>query len=98
MSQSESFLKQWKKVRYWSQDESRMGLHTIQRRKLTGYGIKPQGKVQWDFTYLWLYGAVEALSGASFFYEFTHLDTGSALKERIKMIKPNSKKSRHLEL
>ena len=62
-------------MRYWSQDESRMGLHTIQRRKLTGYGIKPQGKVQWDFTYLWLYGAVEPLTGASFFYEFTHLDT-----------------------
>jgi hypothetical protein len=37
-------------------------------------GIKPQGKVQWDFTYLWLYGAVEPLTGASFFYEFTHLD------------------------
>jgi transposase len=52
-----------------------MGLHTIQRRKLTGYGIKPQGKVQWEFTYLWLYGAVEPLTGASFFYEFTHLDT-----------------------
>jgi hypothetical protein len=25
--------------------------------------------------YLWLYGAVEPLTGASFFYEFTHLDT-----------------------
>ena len=74
MSQSESFLKQWKKVRYWSQDESRMGLHTIQRRKLTGYGIKPQGKVQWDFTYLWLDGAVEPLTGASLFEDFTHLD------------------------
>ncbi len=46
MSQSQSFLKQWRKVRDWSQDESRMGLHTIQRRKLTGKGIKPPGKVQ----------------------------------------------------
>ena len=62
-------------MRYWSQDESRIGLHTIQRRKLTGRGIKPQGKVQWDFTYMWLYGAVEPLTGESFFYEFTHLDT-----------------------
>jgi len=62
-------------VRYWSEDESRMGLHTIRRRKLTGSGIKPQGKVQWDFTYLWLYGAVEPLTGEGFFYEFTHLDT-----------------------
>jgi len=75
LSTCQSFLKQWKKVRYWSQDESRMGLHTIQRRKLTGYGIKPQGKVQLEFTYLWLYGAVYPLIGASFFDEFTHLDT-----------------------
>jgi hypothetical protein len=58
LSPCESFLKQWKKVRYWRNDESRMGLHTIHRRKLTAQGIKPQGKVQWDFTYLWLYGAV----------------------------------------
>jgi transposase len=75
LSQSESFLKQWHKIRYWSQDESRMGLHTIQRRKLTGKGIKPHGKVQWDFIYLWLYGVVEPQTGAGFFYEFTHLDT-----------------------
>jgi hypothetical protein len=54
LSKSESFLKQWPKIRYWSQDESRMGLHTIQIRKLTGKGIKPHGSVQWDFIYLWL--------------------------------------------
>jgi hypothetical protein len=52
-----------------------MGLHTIQRRKLTGKGIKPHGKVQWDFVYLWLYGLVEPQTGEGFFYEFTHLDT-----------------------
>ena len=63
------------KSRYCREDESRMGLHTIHRKKLTGNGIKPQGKVQGDFTYLWLYGAVEPLTGSSFFYEFTHLDT-----------------------
>ena len=62
-------------MRYWSEDESRMGLHTIQRRKLTGRGIKPPEKMQCDFIYLWLYGAVEPLTGESFFYEFTHLDT-----------------------
>ena len=73
--QSESFLKQCPSLRYWSQDESRMGWHTIQRRRLTGHGVKPQVQVQWDFTYLWLYGAVEPLTGSSFFYEFTHLDT-----------------------
>lgn len=75
MSQSTSFLSQWSTIRYWCQDESRMGLHTIQRRKLTGKGIKPKGTVQWDFLYLWLYGLVEPTTGTSFFYEFTHLDT-----------------------
>ena len=62
-------------MRYWSEDESRMGLHTIQRRKLTGLGIKPQVQVLWDFIYSWLYGVVEPLIGESFFYKFTHLDT-----------------------
>jgi hypothetical protein len=62
-------------VRYWSKDESRMGLHTIQRINLTGSDIKPQVQVLWDFIYLWLYGAVEPLTGESFFYDFTHLDT-----------------------
>ena len=52
-----------------------MGLHTVQRRKLTGSGVKPQVQVQWNFNYLWLYGAVKPLIGESFFYEFTHLDT-----------------------
>jgi len=51
-----------------------MGLHTIQRRKLTGSGIKPRRKVQCDFTYMWLYRAGEPLTGSSFFDEFTHLD------------------------
>ena len=52
-----------------------MGLHTIRRRKLTGSGIKQPVQVLWNFTYLWLYGAVEPLTGEGFFYEFTHLDT-----------------------
>ena len=51
-----------------------MGLHTIQRRKLTGKGIKPHGAVQGDFIYLWLYGIVEPQTGEGLFYEFTHLD------------------------
>jgi hypothetical protein len=52
-----------------------MGLHTIQRRKLTGYGIKPQGKVQWDFTYLWLYGAVEILQKLNIKKNYTNTNT-----------------------
>ena len=44
-----------------------MGLHTIHRIELTGRGIKPQAKIPLDFIYLWLYGAVEQLTGESFF-------------------------------
>jgi transposase len=31
--------------------------------------------VLWDFTYLWLYEAVEPLTREGFFYDFTHVDT-----------------------
>jgi transposase len=67
--------KSWQRLRYWCQDESRMGLHTMRGRLLTLKGVKPKGKVQWDFQALWLYGLVEPLTGESFFYEFCHLDT-----------------------
>ncbi len=67
--------KSWQRLRYWCQDESRMRLHTMRGRLLTLKGVKPKGKVQWDFQALWLYGLVEPLTGESFFYEFCHLDT-----------------------
>jgi len=61
-------------LRYWSQDESRLGLNTITRRILTALGIKPVGPVQWNYQSFYLYGAVEPLTGESFFLEFSHLD------------------------
>ena len=67
--------KPWQRLRYWCQDESRMGLHTMRGRLLTLTGVKPKGRVQWNFQALWLYGLVEPLTGDSFFYEFCHLDT-----------------------
>jgi len=62
-------------IRYWCQDETRLGLKTIGGRKLTAPGVKPIGFVQWDFLAYWLYGLVEPKTGASFFWEFSHLDT-----------------------
>jgi len=41
-------------LRYWSQDETRLGLKTIERRKVTAYGVKPIGKVQWKFVAYYL--------------------------------------------
>lgn len=61
-------------LRYWSQDESRFGLKTITRRVLTALGIKPIGPIQWNYQSFYLYGAVEPLTGDSFFLEFSHLD------------------------
>jgi transposase len=57
-------VKQYKKVSFWCSDESRFGLHTVQRRKITLSGVKPIGVNQFNFKYFWIYGAVEPLSGA----------------------------------
>lgn len=64
----------YRKIRFWLQDETRMGLKTMVGRVLTAKGVKPQGIQQWLFQSFWLYGLVEPRSGNSFFYEFCHLD------------------------
>lgn len=63
------------KVRYWCQDETRLGLKTLTGRKLTLKGVKPIGMVGWQRKTFYLYGMVEPLSGDSFFWEFSHLDS-----------------------
>lgn len=63
------------RVRYWCQDETRLGLKTIQRRKITALGVKPVGQVQWQREATYLYGIVDPCSGEQFFYEFSHLDS-----------------------
>ena len=62
-------------IRYWSQDESRLGLQTITRRLLTLPGVKPVGTMQWKFEAFYLYGAVEPLTGESFFLELPYLNS-----------------------
>ena len=74
LHQNQDKLARYKQVRYWCQDESRIGLITLWARKLTAKGIQPVGIEQWCFDYLWLYGLVEPRSGASFFAEFSHVD------------------------
>ena len=60
-------------IRYFAQDESRFGLHTLIGRLITACGVKPIG--QWLFKAFWLYGAVEPTTGESFFLQFSHVDT-----------------------
>lgn len=62
-------------IRYFAQDESRFGLHTLIGRLITACGVKPIGQVQWLFKAFWLYGAVEPATGESFFLQFSHVDT-----------------------
>ena len=63
------------KVRFFCQDETRIGLKTFSGRKITARRVKPKAKVQWQFQATWLYGIVEPATGESFFYEFSHLNT-----------------------
>ena len=59
-----------KPIRYGCQDESRFGLKTLTYRVITALGIKPRGLVQWPFEAFYTYGAVEPLTGESFFLIF----------------------------
>ncbi|PSO90477.1 MAG: hypothetical protein BRC43_02400 [Cyanobacteria bacterium QS_3_48_167] len=63
--------------RYWVEDESLLGLNTITRRLITLEGISPVGLGQWlrEYDDDDLYGIAEPRTGASFFWEFSHLDS-----------------------
>ncbi len=54
-------------VQVFSQDESRIGLHTIRRRRITARGVKPQGTIQQVYANCWVYGCVAPLTGERFF-------------------------------
>jgi transposase len=62
-------------LRVWTQDESRFGLITIQRRRLTLRGIKPLAPSQHELEWSYLYGCVEPLTGESFFLALPALDS-----------------------
>ena len=56
-----------KRVEVWAYDESRLGLHTIRRRRITARGTKPVGPLQQRFANFSLYGAIAPASGDGFF-------------------------------
>jgi transposase len=61
-------------VRVFSQDESRLGLLTVRRRRLTAYGVQPVGAVQHVFEWFYIYGAVAPTTGERFFLELPYLN------------------------
>ena len=61
-------------IRVFSQDESRFGLLTVRRRRLTARGVQPVGSVQHVFEWFYVYGAVEPTTGTRFFLELPYLN------------------------
>ena len=68
-------LERYSSIRYWTQDESRFGLKTITRRRLTLKKVKPLAKVQWLFKAFYLYGVVEPLTGEYMIQTYDHVNT-----------------------
>lgn len=51
----------------WAFDESRFGLHTIVRRRLTLKGVKPIGQRQLRYAAFWCYGLVAPRAAKGYF-------------------------------
>lgn len=54
-------------VELWAMDESRFGLQTITRRRLTLPGVKPIGSHQFEFANFYTYGVVAPRTGEGYF-------------------------------
>jgi transposase len=68
-------LEKYSSIRYWAQDESRFGLKTITRRRITLKKVKPIVKVQWQFKAFYLYGVVEPLTGELMIKNYDRVNT-----------------------
>jgi len=64
-------------VRVFSQDESRFGLLTVRRRRLTAFGVQPVGTVQHVFAWFDVSGAVAPTTGERCVLERPSLNTES---------------------
>lgn len=61
-------------MRVFSQDESRCGLLTVRRRRLTSRGVQPIGAIQHVFDWFYVYGAVAPTTGERFFLDLPYLN------------------------
>lgn len=64
-------------VKVFAQDERRVGLLPIVRRRITACGVQPIATVTHQFAYFYLYGAVEPTPGDSFCLELPWLNTAT---------------------
>ncbi len=59
----------------FAQDETRLGLLPIIRRRITACGVQPVVTVMHKFDNFYLYGAVEPTTGENFFLELPQLNS-----------------------
>jgi hypothetical protein len=62
-------------VKVCAQDETRLGLQPIIRRRITACGVQPVATVWQRFDNFYLFGAVEPMTGDSFFLELPLLNS-----------------------
>lgn len=62
-------------VKIFAQDETRLGLQPIIRRRVTAYGVQPVATVWQRFDNFYLFGAVEPTTGDGFFLELPLLNS-----------------------
>jgi hypothetical protein len=62
-------------VKVFAQDETRLGLQPILRRRITACGVQPVATVWQRFDNFYLFGAVEPTTGESFFLELPLLNS-----------------------
>jgi hypothetical protein len=65
-------------VRVFSQDESRVGLLTVRRRRLTACGVQPVGLIQHTFAWFCIYGPVAPTTGERFSLELPYLNADTS--------------------
>ncbi|MCY4402277.1 MAG: transposase [Candidatus Poribacteria bacterium] len=63
----------YQSIRLFCQDKMRYGLLPITNRRITLQGIKPVAEIDYSYASIYLYGAVEPMSGDRFFLEFPYL-------------------------
>jgi len=62
-------------VRLWVEDETRIGLMPIHRRRITAKGVRPLISSEIKREYEYLFGMIEPLTGKDFMMEMPRLDT-----------------------
>lgn len=67
----------YEQVRLWTQDETRIGLMPIHRKRITGKAIRPLISSEIKREYGYLFGMIEPLTGKDFMMEMPSLETAT---------------------